>query len=394
MNALRMSSAYLQSAACGFADQLVRELKSIASQSCRTPLPKRPALSHFCLMYRAWFAKPQGANRPRRSCRGARNLRCQLYERGYDPVRMNRRFGQNFPIFALLLCFSSIACSSVPNPSFPLSVDEAKVQLQAMEAAPKPLQRPVVVVGGFMDFTFGAHYFARQIKDVTGADSKQVIVVSLTTCGNFEECRKKVIDAVDEAFPSDDPNWTREVDVVGISMGGLASRYAALPPGGLDVPETDPAAADASEVMLASVVVPMTEPPVQSPTPPAAFEGRALRIHRLFTLATPHQGAILADFPGFMPLHLAMRRNSSFITRLNRAHAVQSFPVIPYTRVPDSHVGSANTAPPGQTPIWMPSRPFEETHVGIMTDPRVAADVARRLRGEEPFAMPVRAPLP
>ena len=67
----------------------------------------------------------------------------------------------------------------------------------------------------------------------------------------MDEARTTVIEAVNKAFPSDDPQWTVPVDVVAISMGGLVARYAGVP---------------------------------------ARGEGdvRKLRVVRLFTLASPH----------------------------------------------------------------------------------------------------------
>ncbi len=71
-----------------------------------------------------------------------------------------------------------------------------------------------------------------------------------------------VIDAVDQKFPSSDPEVTTEVDVIGYSMGGLAARYAAMP---------------ATAVNLSK---------------------RRLQIGRLFTISSPHRGALWGESVG------------------------------------------------------------------------------------------------
>jgi hypothetical protein len=286
---------------------------------------------------------------------------------------------QNSPLTiasGILLLLATIGGGCAPdNPSFPLTAAHARAELNEMEASPTKLERPLVIIGGFLDPGIGPRQLAANLRDATGAKKGEVILISLFWCGNFDECRRKIVESVDAAWPSDDPDCTREVDVIGQSMGGIAARYAALPPGAFNAPQTRESSASSAA----------------APTPRPA--GRRLKIHRLFTLASPHRGAVLADVPGLMPLHLDMRRGSDFLTRLNALDSGE-FPIIPYTRVPDTHVGSAYTAPPGQNPIWMPNAWFEEPHLGFFGDPRVAADVARRLRGEPSYSIEPRAPVP
>jgi hypothetical protein len=273
--------------------------------------------------------------------------------------------------------------SSAENSSFPLTVSDARAELKAMEKQPVKLERPIVIVGGYLDFGIGTSQFASNLKQATGATDDQVLVLTNAFCFSFDQCREKIVNAVQEKWPSPDPATTREVDVVGLSMGGLASRYAALEPG-------------AFSLALRGTPVDFSATAAATTTSTASLRpaGRRLNIHRLFTLSSPHQGAVLADFPTLHRLQLDMRRDSDFITRMNALHESESFPVIPYTRVPDSHVGSAYAAPPGQTPIWLANSCFEASHWGIFNDPRVAADIARRLRGETPYALEPLSPLP
>ncbi|MCP3903744.1 MAG: hypothetical protein GY715_08930 [Planctomycetes bacterium] len=248
------------------------------------------------------------------------------------------------------------ACSAdVPlNPSFPLTLADAKGELREMRADPRSLERPVVVLGGIHDPGFIAPGLAREVKKLTTPDAP-VIAVSFLTASDFETCRRRVIDAVDRAFPSDDPAATVEVDAIGVSMGGIVARYAARP-------RTD--------------------------------GGRRLRVRRLFTIGSPHLGARMADLPTFDSRILDMRRGSTLLAALND-HAVDEDPeVYPYTRLGDSIVGAEHTAPPGRPAWWVQNVPFAFAHLAASHDARFLADIMRRLRGEPAYATEPAAPLP
>lgn len=249
------------------------------------------------------------------------------------------------------------ACAARPvNPTFPISVREAEEALAEMEAAPVPLERPVVVAGGYLDPHAGPWWVAKRLSDFTG--DERFLTVSFFFCTSLEECRAKLIAAVDAAYPGADPLWTTEVDVVGISMGGLVARLAA---------------ADAL---------------------PGGSCQRRLRIRRLFTLASPHEGARMAELPCFLPLHREMRAGSQVYASLPPCDASLGYEVEPYVLLGDSVVGAENAAPRGRAPHWAADRLLHPSHVGAALDPRFQADIARRLRGEEPFASTPGAALP
>jgi hypothetical protein len=63
-------------------------------------------------------------------------------------------------------------------------------------------------------------------------------------------------------------------------------------------------------------------------------------------------------------------------------------------RLNDGWIGESHAAPPGRTAWWVSTPFLEESHAGVVSDPRILADVARRLRGEEPFTHDPPAPLP
>jgi hypothetical protein len=125
-----------------------------------------------------------------------------------------------------------------------------------------------------------------------------------------------------------------------------------------------------------------------------ARRARRLRIARLFTLSTPHQGAVLAVLPTFHKLHLQMRHGSQFLCDLDDCEKDAAYPIYPYVRLYDGWVGESNAAPAGRTAWWVPTPPFQGAHSGVVTDPRIIADIGRRLRGEAPFTQDPPAPLP
>lgn len=272
---------------------------------------------------------------------------------------------------AAVLMTVVVGCSSsqrLVNPAFPLTVNEAEAALKKMERHPIAPARPIIVLGGYSDPGFGAPQVKAKVQKSLG-DGATIIPISFLFCWTFEDCRDRVIQTVDEALPSGDPRWTTEVDVIGISMGGLVARLAAAPDMG------------------------------------GSNSARRLRIARLFTISSPHAGARLAELPTLNSIQLDMREGSGFYRRLRESEAADTergaadgggpvYPIIPYARLNDGIVGAEYAAPVGRLPIWMPSRPFEDGHVGAPSDPRILADICRQLRGEGTFAKVPLAPLP
>ncbi len=255
--------------------------------------------------------------------------------------------------FALPLLLLTIGCAAPQpnNPSFPLGVDQAQRALDYMSPHPRPLDRPLLVVGGFWDFGVSPPLYKWHFHRISGDD--RIVPVSIAFCGSFHECRAALIDAVDRAFPTDDPEFTTEV----ASLGGLAARFAAAP----------------------------------SPDPASP---RRLKIARLFSIASPQSGATLAADFGFTQFHRDMRPGSAFLETLASEDAEATYTLYPYVRLGDGIVGDQYAAPPNQSPLWLPTPPLQSAHAGAMTDPRILADIARHLRGEHPFSNAPTAPLP
>ncbi len=246
------------------------------------------------------------------------------------------------------------ACSadSPTNPSFPLTVAAARAELKQMEESPRPAQRPVVIVGGYADPGIIVRQVEKRLRAVLAEDTR-IVTVAPGWVSTMSEARKRLLDAVEAALPSTDPEWTTEVDVVAVSMGGLVSRYAATP--GND-------------------------------------HRRRLRIARLMTISTPHRGADWAAMPTIESRVVDMRSGSAFLCTLDDAE--QCYEVLPYCRLHDWIVGCANAAPPGRTAWWVQNQPFQFGHLDAHKDPRILADISRRLRGEEPYATLPAADLP
>ena len=265
---------------------------------------------------------------------------------------MNRFLSLAFAVLALTGC----AGRGGSNPSFSISAPQARQEMRDMAQSPKALRRPVVVLEG-MGPPLTAPHFASVLRRTTG--DTRVLGVQFALCFTLEDCRRRVIDAVERQFPSSDPEWTSEVDVIAMSMGGVVGRFAAAPPS----------------------------------------EGRAgkrLNVARLFTISSPHRGAVAAallpSVGNLLPAEL--RPGSSSLRSLARREEPGQYELVPYVRLGDLIVGAANASPKGQTVRWVATPPLQGAHMMAFADPRIAADIARRLRGEPPFATDPPAPLP
>jgi pimeloyl-ACP methyl ester carboxylesterase len=254
------------------------------------------------------------------------------------------------------------------NPKFAVTFSEAENALREMKASPVKLSRPLVIIGGFFDHNFSPPYFTHRFKELSGDD--RIIPVSIGMCGSFDECRRRVIEAVEERYPSADPKYTVEVDVVGASLGGLVARYAAA--------QRFERESVGGNVKLEDM----------------KHEEKRLRVARIFSIASPHAGATLAQKIAFTQFHRDMRPGSAFITWLAEQDRFAAYELYPYVRLADEIVGDKNAAPPDRAPLWLANPPLHLSHAGAMTDARIIADIARRLRGESAFAEVPGMPLP
>ncbi len=265
------------------------------------------------------------------------------------------------------LCVLGAACSGAVfgvgcvtldrfNPAFPADGEVITADRARMLADPVELQRPVIVLSGYRSPSVSSSGLARQIRNLTGAPRDRVVSMAYFFAGSIEAPASKVVDFVERKFPSDDPAWTTEVDVVAISMGGLVARTAAADPELRGAPD-----------------------------------GKRLNINTLYTLASPHQGAVLAEWVTIDSASRDMVAGSEFLQRLDEAFEDAEYEVVPYAVLRDGWVGASRTAPVGQDPIWVPGRLLLSHHM-VSMNRRIQTDLARRLRGDEPLGMPSAVP--
>lgn len=257
---------------------------------------------------------------------------------------------------AALLLLLSIGCSAT-NPSFELSRREAKRELRAMQAEPIAPARPIIVLGGYLDPGLLTESLGGDLRDTLEGGS--IVTVSFSMTADFDACYRRLMQTLEEEAPGvlgdPDTEMTEPVDVVAISMGGLVARYSALERGN---------------------------------------EGKRLQIKRLFTISTPHQGATWAWMLSLNEKQTKMRPGSDWLDWLNTADADLPEEVYCYVRLRDSIVGSGRSAPPGETAWWVHTPLWQSPHLGAPGDPRIVADIARRLRGEPAYAKAPPSALP
>jgi len=259
-------------------------------------------------------------------------------------------------LLALLLALLAGCSADRPlNPSFPLTVAQARDVLRQMRADPKPLQRPVLVLSGIHDPGIVVSSVANRLRGITTDDAK-IQTVSFFGADTFGACRKRVLDKMQAlAAERGEDGGDVEIDVVAVSMGGLVARCAATP---------------------------------------RAEDDRSLRIKRLFTISSPHRGANMAGLPTFDRRIIDMRPGSAFLADLDAATEEADYELIPYVRLGDAIVGQENAAPPGRQAWWVATGPLSLAHISAYDDLRIIADIARRLRGEEPFTRSPPAEMP
>lgn len=241
------------------------------------------------------------------------------------------------------------------NPHFPVNSTQARARAVHLRSEVKPLPRPVLILGGWRAPHVSVWSLQRLLEPMTSGKSADFLAISYPLCGCVRDAADVAMRRIARRWPGV-ARGEQDVDVIGFSMGGLVARLLASKPTG-DYP--------------------------------------ALRMARLFTLATPHRGAELAR--AFRPDRAAraMKPGSEFLTSLDAQLGEAQYELVCYAHLNDWWVGSRRTAPPGREPIWVDTRnPVDAilSHFTVSSDMRVIVDLALRLRGEQPIAMQGSAP--
>ncbi len=238
------------------------------------------------------------------------------------------------------------AADGPENPSFPLTVRGAWADLHRMYRGPVPQPRPLVLVGGWLDPLVGMRWVERRLGRCF--EQPRVLLVHHGIFATHRAYRDRLVAAVEAVFPGE------EVDVVGHSMGGLVARYAAMP----------------------------------------SEDGPHLAIRNLFTVGTCHRGAAMAPLVQLEPLARGMLPGSEHLATLDAALPERGYELICYARLQDELVGTDRCAPVGFPLHWVPNRRFQRAHRRCRDDARLLADIARRIRDEEPHATLPASSLP
>lgn len=251
------------------------------------------------------------------------------------------------PALVVAAC-SPMGCLTMVNENFNVPAEQVREDWSRMSMHPTGVERPVVVLNGWRAPGLTGMMLVTRLKRLTGAGDDDFLGMSYPLSDDIDALARRVIARVEAKWSSDDPTWTREVDVVAVSMGGLVARWAAEGAGDAD--------------------------------------GKRLKIRRLFTLATPHKGAKLASVVAIDRASRRMRPGSEFLRTLDEALESAPYELVCYARLHDMMVGATNTAPDGHAPIWLGNTRLLP-HIMITTDERITLDIARRLRGEPPLAL-------
>lgn len=228
------------------------------------------------------------------------------------------------------------------NPRF--HVDEAALDADfaRMRASPRALERPVVILGGWHSPGLANWGVGSLLWPYTSGQREDFLSITYPW-----RLRLRSAAAAARRIIEHHGLVHRDIDLIGISMGGLIAR-------GL--------AAD-------------------------AFGLGTLRVQRIFTVASPHRGAAIARWVFLDSAAWDMRPGSAFLRRLDaveRAHELHC-----YGALRDWWISCPNTAPPGLHPHWVDTpRGLGRlcTHFAINREPRIMLDIARRLRGEPPIS--------
>lgn len=252
-------------------------------------------------------------------------------------------------MIAGVISIGSCTTVYVEGQSIHLTPAEIYEKRRELQKDPVALERPVIVLSGYHAPPTMTARLASRIASLTSGDRDDTLSIAYTFQSDFDDIVPHVLRKIEERFPSDDPEETIEVDVVAISAGGLVARAASLP------------------------------------LEPDDIRSKRLKIKRLFTLGTPHRGAILAERIALDRAAKDMIQGSDFLNKLDAALPEIDYEIYPYAHLNDQWVGATRSSPFGMDPYWTGGRKMF-SHFAVGDNWMFVLDIALRLRGQEPIA--------
>src|SRR6185436_19763755 len=148
---------------------------------------------------------------------------------------------------------------------------------------------------------------AARLAALTGGERPDILPISYPFGTDLDRIAAEVVRKVEARWPSAAPDATVEIDVVGLSMGGIVARWAELPPG---------------QRVRGSAIA--------ARPGPEAPGAKRLRIVHLYTLSSPHRGAVMAD--RLTPDHAArdLQQGSPLLTTLDAALPAARYELVCY----------------------------------------------------------------
>src|ERR1051325_10533415 len=134
-------------------------------------------------------------------------------------------------VAGVVFCAAIGGCIALPSPSAPapaVTRESAAAELSALYNRPKPLSRPVVVLSGYRTLGIHAAPLLAKVRHATSGYDQDFLLLAYPLNTDFDQLADYVVREVEKKWPGDDPKQTVPVDVVGVSMGGLVGRWAAL----------------------------------------------------------------------------------------------------------------------------------------------------------------------
>ncbi len=238
------------------------------------------------------------------------------------------------------------------NPSFPVTIESARMDLARMVSDPKPTARAVVIIGGIADPSISSGAMVKVIAPTLSAS--KVLEVDFFGTTTFAQARAHLLREIRRGLELGETAPIPEVDVVAFSMGGLVARDAAS----------------------------------------TVHGGERVPIRRLYTIATPHLGARVASAPFQFPQSEDMQITSDFLAQLDEALPDACYELRCYAVTDDVTVGEEFAAPNGWHLWWVPVQPGRYGHLSGFSDERILSDIARRLRGEAGVTLSQGTPIP